>query len=131
MAERGQPDEARWVIERALAECEQTNQRWCEAEVWRRRGEVLLHDAPSDQAEAARCFERALAMARGQGAKLWELRTAVSLARMLADQGKKARAVELLASTYGWFSEGFDSPDLVEARMLLRGLGQGLHGQCR
>jgi predicted ATPase len=79
------------------------------------RGELLLHDP----AVAIRCFEQAMAIARAQGAKLWELRAAVSLARLWRDQGKHVESLDLLAPVYAWFTEGFESADLVEARALL------------
>ena len=75
-----------------------------------------------DQAQASSCFERALAIARRRGAKLWELRAAVSLARLWASQGEVARALDLLGPIYDWFTEGFHTKDLVDARALLSDL---------
>ena len=73
-------------------------------------------------AEAEECFERALAVARAQQAKSWELRAATSLARLWRDQGKRDALRDLLAPVYGWFTEGFDTPDLKEAKALLDAL---------
>ena len=92
-------------------------ERYFEAEIHRLRGEVL-RDA-GDHAAAEECFRIAIDIARGQGAKLWELRSSVSLAQMLRDQGKRSAARDRLAPIYGWFTEGFDTPDLKEAKALL------------
>jgi len=115
----GHQDEAMRTIEEALVECGETAQGWCDAELWRVRGELMLNGPHGDAAEAARSFERALTLARAHGAKLWELRSAMSLARLCADQGDSTKALKLLAPIHDWFTEGFDTPDLVEARMLL------------
>jgi predicted ATPase len=80
------------------------------------RGEVLL---AQDKAAAEASFERALSIARHQNAKLWELRAAVSLARLWRDQGRNDKATDLLAPVYGWFTEGFATPDLQAAKELL------------
>jgi predicted ATPase len=96
---------------------ETTKERWCEAEVYRIAGEVALNSTQSDRAEAD--LERALTIARQQQAKSWELRAAMSLARLWCDQGKVQQARELLAPIYGWFTEGFDTRDLKEAKALL------------
>jgi predicted ATPase len=77
-----------------------------------------------DAAKAEACFERALAVARQQQAKSWELRAAVSIARLWRDQGKSRQARELLGPVYGWFAEGFDTRDLKEAKALLEELSQ-------
>jgi predicted ATPase len=82
-----------------------------------------LHTQESDAPKSEACFERALAIARGQQAKSWELRAATSLARLWRDQGKVQQARELLAPVYGWFTEGFDTRDLKEAKALLEELG--------
>ncbi len=83
------------------------------------RGEVLL---AQDEAAAEASFERALSIARHQSAKLWELRAAVSLARLWRDQGRNDKATDLLAPVYGWFTEGFATPDLQAAKELLDNL---------
>jgi predicted ATPase len=99
---------------------ETTKERWGEAEVQRIAGEIALKLGQSDKAE--RDFERALSVARQQQAKSWELRAAMSLARLWRSQGKVREAGELLAPVYGWFTEGFDTLDLKEAKALLEEL---------
>jgi len=110
----------------ALAEAytliEQHEERWWEAEVCRLRGVLLLRQAVPPPEEAEACFQRALEVARRQQAKSLELRAAVSLARLWQHQGKRAEAYELLAPIYGWFTEGFDTADLQEAKVLLDAL---------
>jgi predicted ATPase len=101
---------------------ETTNERWCEAEVYRMAGEIALLSSEPDAAKAEGYFQRALAVARQQEAKSWELRAAMSLARLWRDQGKVQQARELLAPVYGWFTEGFDTRDLKEAKALLEEL---------
>ena len=96
--------------------------RWFEAEVYRTAGEIALLSANRDAAKAEAYFERALSVARQQQAKSWELRTAISLARLWRDQGNVQQARELLAPVYGWFTEGFDTRDLKDAKALLEGL---------
>jgi predicted ATPase len=99
-----------------------TKETWWEAEVNRVAGEILLMSPEPDEAKAQTHFERALLVARQQQAKSWELRAAVSLARLWRSQGKQKQARELLAPVYGWFTEGFDTRDLKEAKALLEGL---------
>jgi predicted ATPase len=96
-----------------------TGERWFEAELHRLKGEVLLSLSKRDGAEAESSFKRAIQVARGHGAKMWELRAATSLARLWADQGRRADAHDLLAPVYGWFTEGFDAADLKDAKALL------------
>jgi predicted ATPase len=119
---------ARDVALQALAEAatlvEQHDERWWEAEVCRLRGVVLLRQPGTPHAEAAACFQQALDVARGQEAKSLELRAAMSLARLWQQQGKRAEAHALLAPVYGWFTEGFDTADLQEAKTLLKELGR-------
>ena len=98
---------------------ETTKERWCEAEVNRIAGEIALKSPEPDTAKAEAYFERALAVARQQQAKSWELRAAMSMARLWRDQGKRDEARDLLAPVYGWFTEGFDTLDLKEAKALL------------
>jgi predicted ATPase len=93
------------VVDRA----ERTGERWFEAELHRLKGEVLM--SKRDGAEAEGSLQRAVHVARGQSAKMWELRAATSLARLWRDQGRHAEGHDLLA-VYGWFSEGFDTTDL-------------------
>ena len=90
-----------------------------EAELNRIAGEIALKSPEPDTAEAQSYFERALSIARQQQAKSWELRAATSLARLWRDQGKRQQARELLVPVYGWFTEGFDTRDLKEAKALL------------
>ena len=103
---------------------EQHEERWWEAEVSRLRGVLLLQQPVPPQAEAEACFQQALAIARHQGARSLELRAAMSLARLWQQQGKRTAARQLLAAVYGWFTEGFDTADLQEARVLLEELGE-------
>ena len=98
-----------------------SKESWWEAEIDRIQGELALK-SPLDVARAEVYFERALAVARQQYAKSWELRASMSLARLRRDQGKRKEARDLLAPVYGWFTEGFDTLDLKEAKALLNGL---------
>jgi predicted ATPase len=122
-AELGQPDEAWRHIGEIITMIETTKQRWCAAEVNRTAGEIALLSPVSDRAKAEPYFDRALAVARAQQAKSWELRAAMSMARLWRDQGKRQQAYDLLAPVYGWFTEGFDTLDLRQARTLLDELG--------
>jgi predicted ATPase len=117
--EGGQFDDARRCIDEAIASVETTNERWGEVEVHRTGGEIALLSPDPDAAKAEAYFERALMVARKQQAKSWELRAAISMARLWRDQGKQDEARDLLAPVYGWFTEGFDTRDLKEARTLL------------
>ena len=118
-AELGQFDEAWRRATEARAAVEATEERWWEAEVHRVAGEIALMSRERDAAKAEACFDRALAVARQQQAKSWELRTAMSMARLWRDQGNPQQARELLAPVYGWFTEGFGTRDLKEAKALL------------
>jgi predicted ATPase len=118
-AELGQPDDARRCIDDAIDKAERSNEKWCEAEVHRIAGEIALKSPASDTQKAEKYFERALSVARRRQTKFWELRAAMSLARLWRDQGKVQQARELLAPVYGWFTEGFDALDLKEAKALL------------
>lgn len=118
-AELGQFEEAWRRIREAMTAVETTKEKWCEAEVHRITGEIALMSPEPDAAKAEACFERALAVARAQQAKSWELRAAMSMARLWRDQGKRHKARKLLAPVYGWFTEGFDTSDLKEAKALL------------
>jgi predicted ATPase len=113
------PGEALRVLEQAFARVERLEERWFEADLLRLKGEALLSLAPDHFAEAEACYQQALAVARDQGARLWELRAATSLARLWRDQDKRALARDLLAPIYGWFTEGFDTADLKDAKALL------------
>jgi class 3 adenylate cyclase/predicted ATPase len=122
-AQIGQFDDARRCIGEAMAAVETAKERWCEAEVHRIAGEIVLLSPEPDVAKAEAYFERALAVARLQQAKSWELRAAMSMARRWRDQGKRDEARDLLAPVYGWFTEGFGTFDLKEAKALLDVLG--------
>jgi predicted ATPase len=102
-----------------LARVDRLEERWFEAHLLRLKGEALLAISPERAAETEACYEHALAVARDQGARLWELRAATSLARLWRDQGRRAKARDLLTPVYGWFTEGFDTADLNEAKALL------------
>src|SRR6516225_9157756 len=102
-AELGRFDDAKRCIGEAMAAVETTNERWCEAEVNRIAGEIALLSLQADVAKAEMYFERALAVAREQQAKSWELRAAMSMARLWREQGKRREACNLLAPIYGWF----------------------------
>ena len=118
-AELGQLDDALRCIGEAMTTVETTRERWYEADVHRIAGEIALKSPKADAAKAETYFERALAVSRAQQAKSWELRAAMSMARLWRDQGKRRQARDLLAPVYGWFTEGFDTLDLKEARALL------------
>jgi predicted ATPase len=118
-AELGQSDDAWRCISEAITAMETSNERLPEAEVNRIAGEITLTSPERDMAEAERYFERALAVARAQQTKSWELRAAMSLARLWLDQGKPQQARELLAPVYGWFTQGFNTLDLKGAKALL------------
>ena len=118
----GQLDDSWRYIGEAMKTIEATKERWCEAEVDRIAGEIALKSPEPDAAKAEAYFERALTVARQQQAKSWELRAAMSMARLWCDQGKPQQARELLAPVYGWFTEGFDTRDLKEAKVLLKEL---------
>ena len=112
----GQTTEGLEALAEALATLAKSSARWWEAELHRLRGELLLQHAVAQPEEAEACFQQALAVARRQQAKSLELRAAMSLARLWQRQGKRAEAHQLLAEVYGWFTEGFDTADLQEAK---------------
>ena len=118
----GQVEEGLRLLAEALAALETSGQGDLLAEAYRLQGELLLRQALPDASQAEACFQQALAAARRQQAKSWELRVALSLSRLWQGQGKRAKARELLAPVYGWFTEGFDTPDLQEASALLTAL---------
>ncbi len=121
-AELGQFDDAWRCIGEAMSAVETTKERWYEAEVYRIAGEIALMAPQRDTAKAQAYFEHALAIARAQQAKSWELRAAVSMARLKRDCGERDEARRLLAPVYGWFTEGFDTLDLRQAKALLDAL---------
>jgi len=113
-------EEALTSLDEALLIVERTGERWFEAELYRRKGRLLLRQGHSAAAEEL--FLKSLSIAVKQEAKLWELRSSVILARLQSDQGRRAEARGLLAPVFGWFTEGFDTPDLKEAKALLETL---------
>ena len=115
----GQFDDAWRCIDDAIDKKEKSKEKWGEAEVHRIAGEIAVNSPEPNAAKAEAYFERALAVARQQQAKSWELRASMSLARLWRDQGKVQQARELLVPVYGWFTEGFDTRDLKEAKALL------------
>ena len=117
-----QREEGLTLLTEALAVTNDTGERRWEAELHRLKGELLLAGSAEHATEAETCFHQALDVARRQQAKSWELRAAVSLARLWQQQGKRTEARVLLAPIYGWFTEGFDTADLREARALLEAL---------
>jgi predicted ATPase len=110
------------VLGEAMAFVHKSADRYYEAELYRLKGVLLLQQAVPDAPQAEACFQQALALARRQQAKSWELRTALSLGRLWQQQGKRDEARELLAPIYSWFTEGFDTPDLQETKALLEDL---------
>jgi class 3 adenylate cyclase/predicted ATPase len=123
-AEIGQFDDVRRGIGEAIVAVEAAKERWCEAEVNRIAGEIALLSPKPDLAKAEAYFERALAVAREQEAKSWELRAAMSMARLWRDQGRRQQARDILAPVYGWFTEGFGALDLKRAKAMLDELAQ-------
>jgi tetratricopeptide (TPR) repeat protein len=117
----GRVDAALRSLDELLVEVDRSGFHWFDAEIYRQRGELLLRNR-NDPRKSAADFERALQIARKQEGKLFELRAAISLARLLRDQHKRAEARDLLAPIYKWFSSGFDMPDLVAAKALLNEL---------
>ena len=118
-AQLGQIDDARRCIGEAMTIMDASGETWCEAELHRVAGEIALNSPEQDAVRAQTYFERALSVARQQQARSWELRGAMSMARLWRDQGKRQQARDLLAPVYGWFTEGLDTRDPKEARALL------------
>ena len=117
----GHIEEALALLDEALQIANRTGERWLTAELNRHKGRLLLRQGHSEPAEEL--YRKALSIAKEQGAKLWELRAAMSLARLRREQGRHAEGRDLLAPVYGWFTEGFDTADLKEARAFLDELG--------
>src|SRR5262249_15733372 len=117
----GQAEEGLRLLAEVLTVVDKGN-RWYEDELHRIKGELLLRQRVPGAPQAEACFQQALAVARCQQAKSYELRAALRLSRLWQQQGKRAEAHQLLAEVYGWFTEGFDTPDLQEARALLDAL---------
>jgi predicted ATPase len=118
-AQLNQFDDAWRCIDEAMTAMETTKERWCEAEVHRMAGEITLSSPEPNAAKAEAYFDRALSVAREQQAKSWDLRAAMSMARLWRDQGMRDEARNILTPVYGWFTEGFDTRDLKEAKALL------------
>jgi predicted ATPase len=119
-----QSDDGLRVLSEALALGDKTGECWCEAELHRLKGVLLLQQASGNSTEAEACFHKAIAIAQRQSAKSWELRAATSLAKLWQTQGKRQEAYDLLAPVYGWFTEGFDTADLKDAKALLDELAE-------
>jgi predicted ATPase len=134
LVETGAVQQGMELLNEALATSRRTGERWYEAELYRLKGRLLLlpddcrtgADAASEAVrakvvvkQAERCYLQAIAVARRQHARLWELRAAMDLARLWRDQGRRQQALALLAPVYDWFSEGFATADLQQARVLL------------
>jgi TOMM system kinase/cyclase fusion protein len=117
--EAGQVQEGLTVLDEALALVNRTEERNHEAELHRLKGQLLLQQSSSNASEAESCFHQAISIAQHQSAKSWELRAATSLAKLWRSQGKRDEARELLAPVYSWFTEGFDTADLIDAKTLL------------
>ncbi len=115
----GQPEAGLTALSEALALVDKTGERWYEAELYRLKGELLLQQHSDNEGEAEACFHHAIAIAQSQQAKSWELRAATSLARLWHQQGKRQEAHDLLAPVYYWFTEGFETADLQDAKALL------------
>jgi predicted ATPase len=119
LAKKGEAEAALHVLAEALAAMRKSGERWWEAELYRLKGEMMLEHHGEHHMEAEACFWQAVDTARRQQAKSLELRAAMSLSRLWQQEGKQAEARELLAPIYGWFTEGFDTADLREAKALL------------
>jgi class 3 adenylate cyclase/predicted ATPase len=123
----GQPETGLPVLTEALALVDTTGERWCEPELYRLQGALLLQRHADNQPEAERCFQHAIVIAQNQQAKSLGLRATMSLARLWQQQGKRQEAHDLLAPVYHWFTEGFDTADLQDAKALLAMLGEEPH----
>jgi predicted ATPase len=121
-ADSGQFEEAWRCIGKAMTAMQATKERWCEAEANRIAGEIALKSPERDVIKAQAYFEHALVVSRAQQAKSWELRAAMSMARLLSGQDKREAARSLLAPIYDWFTDGFDTSDLRKAKALFREL---------
>jgi predicted ATPase len=115
----GRFEQALGALTEALTLADEKEDRYCEAETYRLKGELLLKQNDSNVEEAEICFRRAIEIARRQSAKSWELRAMTSLARLLDKRGRREEARAMLADIYGWFTEGFGTADLKDAKALL------------
>ena len=118
----GKAEEGLTVLAEALDVVNKNWERFYEAELYRLKGELLLARSPENQADAEPCFRKAIEVARWQSAKSLELRTVMSLSRLWQRQGKREEARQMLSVIYGWFTEGFETADLKEAKALLEEL---------
>jgi predicted ATPase len=121
----GEPEAGLTVLTEALALVDKTGERWCEAEIYRLKGELLLQQSSDNSTAAEVCFYQAIGIAQNGQAKSLELRATTSLARLWQQQGKRQEAHDLLAPVYNWFTEGFDTADLKDAKALLHELEDG------
>jgi class 3 adenylate cyclase/predicted ATPase len=115
----GEPEAGLTVLTEALTQVDKTGERWCEPELYRLKGALLLQQNSDNQAEAETCFHHAISIAQSQQAKSLELRATMSVSRLCQQQGKRQEAHDLLAPVYHWFTEGFDTADLKDAKALL------------
>jgi adenylate cyclase len=118
-AKAGRIQEGLTILDEALAWADKSAERNCEAELYRLKAQLLLETDPAETVQVESCFRYAVQVARKQSAKSWELRATTSLARLLAKQGRHDEARLMLAEIYGWFTEGFDTADLKDAKALL------------
>jgi len=121
--ESGEIRDGLCIVDDALAMMNDTGERWWAAELYRLKGQLLLRQEDPDEQQAVACFYEALKIAHCQRAKSLELRAALNLIHLWQQQGKRDQARQLLAPIYGWFTEGFDTADLQEAKALLEALG--------
>jgi len=117
-----QPEAGLAVLTEALTLVDKTGERWYEPELYRLKGELLLQQTSDNATETENCFQQAITIAQSQQAKSWELRVTTSLARLWHSQGKCDEARQVLGDVCGWFTEGFDTADLIEAKALLDAL---------
>jgi predicted ATPase len=122
LGQHGDVDEGLELVNELLSLSQRDDVHWWEAELHRVKGELLLVGKPDDPSSAEVCFEQAIGIARAQSAKSLELRAAVSLARLWQDRGKHGRARDILAPVFEWFTEGFDTADLNDAKLLIESL---------
>ena len=118
----GQSEAGLTALAEALTHVDTTGERWCESELYRLKGVLLLQQSSDNSTQAETCFQHALEIAHNQQAKSFELRTATSLAPLWQQHGKRQEAHDLLAPVYEWFAEGFDTADLKDAKALLDAL---------
>jgi predicted ATPase len=115
----GQAAAGQQAIDTALTILARTDERYYEPELYRLQGELSMQPPHAEPARAEMCWQQALTLAQQRGAKMWELRAALSLGRLWQRQGKQAAARHLVGGIYGWFTEGFETPDLCQARAFL------------